>query len=101
KKLRAVGRRVKVRRQMFGAPCDDISQLDKVAADRHVQLFQERAADGAGRNAGGGLSSGGALENVSRVGAVVLQHSGEVCVSRARTRHGSLSQTRVGRLVRK
>src|SRR5947208_16529639 len=65
----------------------DPTELHDVAADLDVELLEEDLAHGPAGDAGDGLAGAGALQDVARVLAVVLEDAREVGVPRARPRN--------------
>jgi hypothetical protein len=65
--------------------------------DADAEVGEEPATDGARRDACGRLARGGALENVARIAAIVLEHPDEIGVTGARTRDRPLARRRVVR----
>src|SRR2546426_4729301 len=61
----------------------DPPQLDDVGADLDVELLEQQLAHGPAGDAGDGLAGAGALQDVARVLAVVLEDAREVGVPRA------------------
>src|SRR6185312_3656263 len=68
----------------------DAAQVHDVAADAHTELAEKDATDRSGRNACRGLAGGCALENVTSIGAVVLEHARQVGMARTRPCDDSL-----------
>ena len=77
--MRSAGKRV-------GTPRVDAAEVHDVAADANAELVEQPLADRAGGDARGRLARRGALEDVARVVAVVLEQAGEVGVAGPRTR---------------
>src|SRR3989442_12715792 len=61
----------------------DPPQLDDVGADLDVELLEQQLAHGPAGDPGDGLAGAGALQDVARVLAVVLENAREVGVPRA------------------
>src|SRR2546428_3822251 len=61
----------------------DPPQLDDVGADLDVELLEQQLAHGPAGDPGDGLAGAGALQDVARVLAVVLEDAREVGVARA------------------
>src|SRR6266581_7201286 len=59
------------------------TELHDVAADLDVELLEQQLAHGPAGDAGDGLAGAGALQDVARVLAVVLENAREVGVPRA------------------
>src|SRR5437879_13074608 len=59
------------------------TELHDVAADLDVELLEQQLAHGPAGDAGDGLAGAGALQDVARVLAVVLEDAREVGVRRA------------------
>src|SRR2546426_349491 len=73
----------------------DPPQLDDVGADLDVELLEQQLAHGPAGDPGDGLAGAGALQDVARVLAVVLEDAREVGVARAGPR--DLPVARAGR----
>ena len=82
-KLRGVGGFVELGGHGIGARGVDAAQVNEMAADGDAELVEQAARDRAGGDAGGRLAGRGALEDVARVLAVVLEDAREVGVARA------------------
>src|SRR3989475_12181201 len=61
----------------------DPPQLDDVGLDRAVELLEQQLGHGPAGDPGDGLAGAGALQDVARVLAVVLEDAREVGVPRA------------------
>src|SRR3989442_9950585 len=75
----------------------DPPQLDDVGADLDVELLEQQLAHGPAGDAGDGLAGAGALQDVARVLAVVLEDAREVGVPRAGPRDLPAARLRGGR----
>src|SRR5690606_27643632 len=78
---RLVGGGVDVLGQRVGWAGLDGPERDHVAADGDAELREQPLGDGARGDARGGLAGGGALEDVARVAAAVLEDADEVRVA--------------------
>src|SRR3989475_5990780 len=72
----------------------DPTELHDVAADLNVELLQQQLAHGPAGDPGDGLTGAGALQDVARVLAVVLEDAREVGVPRAGPRDLSPARDR-------
>ena len=91
---RAVGDDVDVRRKRIRALGINAAQVHEVRADGDAELREQVPADGAGSDARSGLARGGALENVARVVAIVLEEAGEIGMARAHAGDPALASLR-------
>src|SRR3989442_3505298 len=78
----------------------DPPQLDDVGADLDVELLEQQLAHGPAGDPGDGLAGAGALQDVARVLAVVLEDAREVGVPRAGPRDLTAARLRGGPRLR-
>src|SRR5450759_4626107 len=88
---RRVGGCVEVRRHLVGAARVDPSQVHNMAPQGDAEFAEKAPADGSRGHASGRLAGGCALQHVSSVIPIVLEHPREIDMPWARTRHSALA----------